>query len=191
MEHPFGLIFVLRDLDGNDAGVITGGRLNPVEISSLSQLNQRPVVEPPYRDAAAPGLFDDDSGRRSEPRMLPGAAEPAQQFGYRDVGAGHAGPDHRSRFAHTFDAERFLLVFDDDPPDALVTRRHHPAKVDRASGKGLQLQRDVLQDVRPAGTFLQALDEAARVAAGARMFLQRGERRLEAFSKTMQLGGGE
>jgi hypothetical protein len=86
---------------------------------------------------------------------------------------GNAGLHQPHRLANALQAHRLLLVRDDQPPDARISRRDHPAEADLRAGERLQLQRDVLQDVREVSAFFQSLHEAAALTAGARVLVER------------------
>ena len=69
----------------------------------------------------------------------------------------------------------FLLVRDDHPPHVGVAGWHDSTEADVAAGERLQLERDVLEDVREVGAFLQALDETTRLLTRAVVLREGGD----------------
>jgi hypothetical protein len=62
------------------------------------------------------------------------------------------------RLAHALEAHLLLAVLDDHPPGLLVAARHHAAEVHVGAGQRLELERDVLKDMRQARAALEPLD---------------------------------
>ena len=88
------------------------------------------------------------------------------------------------------EAHLLLLVGDDHPPDAGVAGRHDASEADVAAGQGLQLERDVLEDVRDVRPLLQPLDEPPGVRrASIRARWSVGRRLDQALGESREIGG--
>jgi hypothetical protein len=183
-EHPLGVVLVLGDLDRDRARMVGEGRLYSPQVATEAELDEGPGVQPSYRDAAAAGLLHNRGRRGSEPDILVELVEVLDHPVHIHRLAGDTGADQSHRLTHALEADLLLLVGDDHPPHAGVSRLHDTAEGDVASGEGLELERDVLEDVREVGTLLEALDEPAHAAPGARMLLERREVALEPFAET-------
>src|SRR6185369_5427365 len=84
----------------------------------------------------------------------------------------------------------FLVVRNDHPPDTFVARRDDAPEGDVATREGLQLERNVLEDVGEVRAIAQSLDEAADAAAAARMLVQRRQGFEQAIGEVRQIGRG-
>jgi len=162
LEHPLGVVLVLRDLDRNRARVIRERCLNASEVAAKTELNQRVGVQATDGYPASPRFLHDRPCGRAESDAL----VEILQLAYARLGierrSAERGAHDRDRIAHALEADVFLVIRDDDPPDAGVARRDHASKSHVAAGEILQLERNVLEDVGDVGAAAESLDEAAR-----------------------------
>jgi hypothetical protein len=70
----------------------------------------------------------------------------------------------RRALVHAVDANLFLVVGDDHPPRARIARLHNAPEAHVAAGERLQLESNVLEDVREVRALDQSIDEPALFA---------------------------
>jgi hypothetical protein len=191
LQHALGVVLVLRDLHGDGARVVGHGRLDAAQVLAQAELHERARVEAAHRDAAAPRLLHDRARGRPEPHALVEVLQRLADLGHVGHLAHEAAADDAHRVAQRLQADLLLVVRDDHPPHALVARRHHAAEAHVAPRDRLQLERDVLQDVRQVRAVPQPLDEAAGRAARARMLVERGQRLDEPVREPGHLAGAQ
>src|SRR5437773_8407564 len=76
---------------------------------------------------------------------------------------------------------------DDDPPHPFIPRRHDASETHVAPGERLELERNVLDDVRPVRSLAHSIDEAVTGSAAARLLAQRWECREEPSTESRTL----
>src|SRR5688500_16532431 len=91
---------------------------------------------------------------------------------------------------HALDADILLFIRDDHPPDARITRLHDPAEGDIAAGECLELEGDMLEDVRDVGAAFEPGDETARISPGTGMLLEGREIPEESLVEARHVRGG-
>ncbi len=191
LEHALGVALVLRDLDRDGARVVGHRRLDAAQVAAGAELDERTGVEPPHGDAAATRLLDDGGGGRSEPHLFVQVVERVEEPVHVDRLAGDARAEHPHAVADGLQPDLLLLVRDDHPPHAGVARLDDPAKAHVGADEGLELERDVLEDVGQVRSFDEALDEAARRTARAGMLMQRREQARQALDEARNVGRGD
>ena len=163
LEHAFRVVLVLRDLDGDRARVVGERGLNAAKVATETELDERSGVETPNAGCRVVALPP-----RSPRSMVRVARARSRSCSSRRCASASNGvppqcrADERDGVAHALQADVFFVVGDDDPPDAGVAGRDDASESDVAAGEVLQLERDVLEDVRNVRALLEPFDESAR-----------------------------
>ena len=201
-EEPVGLFLVGGQLDGDVRGAAGDGGLDPLLVSAVAELDQALVVE---ADPGNPPLLGGAHERHragAERPPLGKADELVALAGEIEIdGHGAGGPEIRRQEREEqgeaepagLEAHVFLLVLVDDVVVAGHVGRSGLAEGDRLAGHVLELDGDVLQDVAHPGalTLGEPADEAARLAVGAAVLVEAGQRRDQRIGERgAELAGG-
>ena len=131
-------------------------------------MDQALGVEPAGRDAPRHGRRDDRAGARPEPDLVVqgrAASRPRRRRRRAVVHGGQAELAARSQRHALPKASSSYSI--DDLVDAVLRGLARPAEADSDAGQALELERDVLEDVRLVGPAPEPLEEAAAVADAA------------------------
>ena len=164
-EKAFRVLFVLRDLDGDRARRPRDRRLNAPEVAPEAELHERSRVEPAHGNVAPPRFFDHRRRGRTESNALVEVLQLGDDLRDIEVLAADACAQDSRSLVHAFDADFLFVVRDDHPPGPFVARLNHAPEAHVAAGERLQLECDVLEDVRQVCPFIQPVHEPARLAA--------------------------
>ena len=149
-----------------------------MQVAAEPELNERVVVEAADGDSAPPRFFDDRAGRGAEPRRFVQIDSRSSMIAsMSNVFVGDARAHDPHRVAHRSGGRPV-------PPRRSTMTHQTPSSPDGTTRpketslpmSDLQLERDVLEDVRDVRPFLQPLDESARPSARALVQVERRHR---------------
>jgi hypothetical protein len=195
-QDPIGLLLVGGELDRDVRGAAGDGRLHPLLVTSVAQLDQALLVEPDPGDPPLLRRAHQRHGARAQRPALGEADELVPLGGEVEVRRHRArGPElgRQQRVeqgepeAARLEPDVLLLVLIDDVILPGLAVRAGLAEGHRLAGDVLQLDRHVLEDVAHPGALVldQPPDEAARLAVGAAVLVQPGERRDEGIGERL------
>ena len=178
-EELAGQLLVAGDGRGDRPGPVGLGGGDPPLEGPVAELDEALAPEPAVRDVTPPGRRDQGRGARAG-AYLPGqVAKPLDLGRHVEGPVVQGGQDQLARRLQAGEADRLLLVLEDDPVDPLLRGHAGPAVADRRAGQALQFQRDVLEDMGRVGPLVEPDEEPAPVPLAALVLDHRGQPRLQ------------
>ncbi len=198
-EDLVGQPLVRGDVHRGVARLAGDGRLDAALVLAVAELHERALVQADPRHVPLLGGAHQGGGRGAEGAAL-GEADEILELGLEVVGLGEMGlalgreqvEDQAQPQLGGLQTHHLLLVAEDHV--ILAARQVVAARLavaDRRAGEALELDRHVLQHVAEPGPLLlgHAAHEAARLAVGAGVLAQRGDRRQQRVDEAGEPGG--
>ena len=174
-EQGSGQLFVLGDRFGDGARRVGFGRADTSLMDSITELYQTSFIQATPGNALGLGRIDDRSGARSKANVMGELFELRGYFRHIVRGVVDGRLNQLKGSVQASQREFLFFVGDGDFINSIGVRFPGAAETDRGTGKGLQLERHVLENVGHVGPASEPYKETSSLANTAAMLDHRRE----------------